>query len=69
MKNKPYKRTNNKKGYVMLLVMIVFLLIIFWRMNSRCNEMINYVTLQKTEMKNSEIKLAPEEIAAFELGN
>ncbi len=69
MKNKTYRRINNKKGYVLLLMMIVCLVIIFWRMSSNCNEMISYVRLQKTEMKNSGIKLAPEETASFELGN
>lgn len=62
-----YKRINNRRGYTIFLLMILFLMIIFWRLGAASSELINYMKYQKLEMKDSGIILDQSEIITFEL--
>lgn len=67
MKKSSFKRINNKKGFIIMFIMILIVLIVYWRMTYGTS-IISYVSgLQKTEMNRIGVVIDQREIPAFEL--
>ena len=67
MNKRDFKRINNKKGYTILLIMIILLLTIYWQVASGSSVLISLAGAQKTEMKINGIAIDMTEIPEFEL--
>jgi flagellar biosynthesis/type III secretory pathway M-ring protein FliF/YscJ len=67
MKKSSFKRINNKKGFIIMFIMILIVLIVYWRM-TYSTSVISYVSgLQNTEMNRIGVVIDQREIPAFEL--
>ena len=62
-----YKRINNKKGYTVLLIFIVLLLVVFWSITNSSEMIIHIANEQKTEMNKNGIVIDMSEVPEFEL--
>lgn len=62
-----YKRKNNKKGFTVLLIFIVLLLVVFWSITNSSEMIIHIANEQKTEMNKNGIVIDMAEVPEFEL--
>ena len=62
-----YKRINNKRGYTVLLIFIVLLLVVFWSITNSSDMIIHIANEQKTEMNKNGIVIDMAEVPEFEL--
>ena len=67
MNNISYKRKNNKRGYTVLLIFIVLLLVVFWSITNSSEMIIHIANEQKTEMNKNGIVIDMTEVPEFEL--
>ena len=62
-----YKRINNKRGYTVLLIFIVLLLVVFWSITNSSEMIIHVANEQKTEMNKNGVFIDMTEVPEFEL--
>lgn len=67
MNNISYKRKNNKKGFTVLLIFIVLLLVVFWSITNSSEMIVHIANEQKTEMNKNGIVIDMAEVPEFEL--
>ena len=67
MNNISYKRKNNKRGYTVLLIFIVLLLVVFWSITNSSEMIVHIANEQKTEMNKNGIVIDMTEVPEFEL--
>ncbi len=57
MTNKYYVRNQNKRGFTVMLILILLSMIIFWRMIFSTNEAASFIRFQKKAMDSSNISI------------
>lgn len=57
MINKHYVKKQNKRGFTVMLILILLSMIIFWRMIFSTNEAATFIRFQKNAMNSSNISI------------